>query len=123
MPRTQRKDYLNGSKGPHYLCGPDHMTVHHEFGVGRDSKGRTIGANISTGTLELIEIPEDYQGWFYADKEPGTYYVLCVHATRGGESFGALQRERFFKTVAERDAAIAKYLKEAAKRAAKLVRS
>jgi len=119
--RTQRKDALaaEAGNGSYHLCGPIHNSTHHEFGC-CDSKGRTIGATIYTGQCEIVELPADKEVWSFMTLEPGIYYTFCPQATRAGKSFGACQSVQYFKTAAERDAKVAKYLAGAAKRAAKL---
>lgn len=66
--------------------------------VRRDTKGRRVGARIST-----------WQG-------DGAYFALA-RATRNGRSYGASQQPREFRTLAEREAWRDKYLAAARRRA------
>jgi hypothetical protein len=92
-------------------------TQRHDFGV-RDSKGRVLGANVATGR-RVFEAAQVGNGswWTLA---PGTHFYFCPQATRDGRGFGATQGARYFATAAERDAAVARYLDSARKRAAKV---
>jgi hypothetical protein len=87
------------------------------FGV-VDCKGRVIGAHAWTFELDFVEISQDAPSYY--TMEPGHYFVFCPQAIRDRVSFGAIQRDRYFKTEAERDAAVNKYLIDARKRAVKL---
>jgi hypothetical protein len=92
------------------------------FGI-NDSRGREIGAQIYTYEETHTEISDEaaaasYSG-YYTGVEPGLYFGFRPHATRNGSTYGALQHGARFATVAERDAAIEKYLAGARKRAAK----
>lgn len=87
-----------------------------DFGV-HDSKCRTIGATVKTYEVTFEALPEGVYGY---SKPPGDYYGWIPSATRNGQHYGASQSSRLCKTSAERDAAISKYLKDAAKRALKL---
>lgn len=89
-------------------------TQHVSFGV-EDSKGRAVGADVYTGEACFSLAPDD--AIFYFTHAPGCFYYFRAQATRGGSSFGAVQRELFFDTPEERDAAVAAYLKDARKRA------
>lgn len=86
-----------------------------------DNKGRAIGAKAYKWTFEAAEgFHPEYRHGFRASRVPvGTNFAFEPSATRGGESFGACQETRFFRTAAERDAAVAKYFADAEKRAAK----
>ena len=82
-----------------------------------DSKNRLIGARINTCEVVTIEHDETTKGYYY-NLEPNTrYYALNVHATRDNIGFGAIQSTRYFKSKAERSAAVEKYLTGARKRA------
>lgn len=83
-----------------------------------DNRNREIGAEISTYEAIFAELPETACAW--CSQEPGHYYGLRCWATRNGETFGAIQPEKLFKTTAQRDVAIAKYITSAKKRATKI---
>lgn len=82
-----------------------------------DKRGRQIGARIETFEATFTEITDE--GFSYYTQAPGHYFGFRPRATRNGEWFGASQRQRYFKTQQERAEAIAKYLADAKKRAAK----
>lgn len=112
--------------GPEYAGPRSHWqpndiekgTVQHDFGV-RDVKGRAIGAIVTLGLTEFK--PWDKScGTSWCAIAPGRWYFLHAQASRGGQGFGASQRRRYFTTAASRDAAAAKYLDGARKRATKL---
>jgi hypothetical protein len=89
---------------------------YHSFEV-KDDKGREVGTKVITYMVEFVEDKDPMYGFYKVP--PGNYFCLRVQACRGGKDFGAFQQEKRFKTVAERDAAIAKYLREARNRALK----
>lgn len=103
----------------------DHQNVSHtdhDFGH-LDAKWRTIGARVTTWEQDMEAVTEEEAtawrwGWYAV--APGHWYIFCPHATRNGATYGALQSTQWFTTAAERDRAIAKYLKGAAKRAEKI---
>ena len=98
-------------------------TVRHGFGI-TDSKGRSVGALLIITTVEYaangytFERPGPF-GHLGLEVEPGTYYVVQPWATRDGETFGATQPDRRFKTKAGRDAYVTEYLANAERRAKK----
>jgi hypothetical protein len=98
-------------------------TVEHvSFGV-TDAKGRVIGTNIEYAHEECIEVEKTrWDGRCEAkDSTLGEIRLTMeVHATRNGVTYGASQRTQRFATAAARDAAKAKYLDGARKRATKL---
>jgi hypothetical protein len=119
---------------------------HVDFGV-TDAKGRTIGAMVhrSVRTFAEIKIVEVAAGevapdgttkpWprkidadtgrenvCYSTQEPGAWFRFCPQATRGSASFGASQYDRYYRTEAEREEAVAAYLQAARARAAKTTR-
>lgn len=55
----------------------------------------------------------------HLERRPGTYFAMRTSALRDGQEYGASQPDYFFETEAEREAAIARYLKGAEKRAMK----
>jgi hypothetical protein len=83
----------------------------HTFSV-QDGKGRFIGAEVR---MHILTVGEE-NGWGLL---PGTYFAWMGLATRAGKTYGALQQWRHCATEAERDAAIAKYLRAAQARANK----
>jgi hypothetical protein len=101
----------------------DYSKTHHELGA-KDSKGRVIGANIYTETQVYTDTDTPAGTWPDGSpieyNKPGAWHVWRCHATRDGQNYGATQSEHHCETLAERDAAIAKYLQDATKRASKL---
>lgn len=72
-----------------------------------DAWGRAVGAIVLTWEDE-------------AERFAAYPFGLRVQATRKGVSYGPAQAARYFATVGERDKAVAKYLKGAAKNAVKI---
>lgn len=91
---------------------------HHGFGV-FDKKGREIGVRIELSDAVFTTIVHGDYGY---DMAPGMYYAFNPHATRDGHSYGASQSIQYFRTAAERDAAVRKYLAGARQRAEKTAR-
>jgi hypothetical protein len=90
---------------------------HVDFGVA-DKRGRAIGALVETETVTFVPAPVGAtSGWHRA---PGTFFRLCVQATRNGKEYGASQPDHYFATEAERVAAITKMLAGSRRRAAKV---
>lgn len=82
----------------------------------KDRLGRVIGARVYFATA-LFEIPEHPEaGW---RMPPGEYYAMRTQATRNGLAYGPSQEWSYFETIAQRDAALAKYLRGATARAMK----
>jgi hypothetical protein len=97
----------------------DKTTEHINFGF-RDRFYREIGASIVRETLTIGEVPAVLWPKRETDKAPGVYFTWEAQATRAGKAYGAsFPATHYHKTEEERAAAIAKYLKDAAKRAAK----
>ncbi len=95
-----------------------HVTDKQLIGFGiNDRLGREIGASIISFEDTFTQIPDDSRSWY--TMAPGTYFGATCMATRNGRLYGASQRDRHFKTAAEREEAIAKYLTDARKRASK----
>jgi len=95
----------------------------HDFGVA-DVKGRAIGATVTLCTVTYSDLTDADKnngtgGYSYYRIEPGVWFVAEYQATRAGVPFGPAFNRAMFKTEVERDAGVAKYLKAAAKRAAK----
>ncbi len=84
-----------------------------------DSKGREIGARVTLQIREMVPVAADAPSYAGFNIKPGTYFTFTPHAARGGEDFGAFSGTRYFKSEAARAAAVAKYLADAKKRAAK----
>ena len=82
-----------------------------------DSKRRAVGAQIKRIEAHWVETPEGKCG--YIPYRRGRWFGFEPHATRDGRRYGAVQQWRWFATVEAREAAIAKYLADASKRAAK----
>lgn len=91
------------------------VTVEHvDFDV-RDQRGRAIGAAVTTFMVTFTALPDGAtSGWCHA---PGTFFGLCVQATRNGRGYGASQPWRFFATAAERARALAASLTASRRRA------
>ena len=84
-----------------------------------DSKARVIGAQIKRIEADWIETPQGQYG--YVNDRRGLWFGFEPHATRNNQRYGAgLQRHCWFATIEAREAAIAKYLADANKRAAKI---
>ncbi len=83
--------------------------------------GREVGARVSFYNVTVTELTGNPASYYTVDSaaELGEFFAFCPQATRNGEGFGACQSFRHFRTVAERDAAVAKYFKDAEKRATK----
>ena len=82
-----------------------------------DSKARVIGAQIKRIEADWIETPQGQYG--YVNDRRGLWFGFEPHATRNNQRYGAVQQWRWFATIEAREAAIAKYLADANKRAAK----
>ncbi len=93
------------------------------FGA-RDAKGREIGGRAWIGTSAIVELPDEASTFWRVDASRigTTEFFFEPHATRDGNSFGALQGRRYFPSIEARDAAVAKYFAAAEKRAAKAAR-
>jgi hypothetical protein len=94
--------------------------ISQDFGVTEPAR-KTVGPRRVGASVMIMEadfaINEGGMGGYSLD--PGHYFILRVGATRDGIGYGASSGERFFKTRAEVDAAVAKYFKDARKRAVK----
>lgn len=98
----------------------DKSTVDREgrdFGA-LDKFGRRIGAIIRRSTVTFTAVPEG-QNYGYR-MAPGKYFAFRPSATRNEAEYGAGQPTQYFDTEAKREAAIAKYLAGAQKRASKI---
>lgn len=87
------------------------------FGV-NDKKGRAIGSRVQLWVEVSGPVSAEYRsGKEIRTRLAGTHYVMLTSALRAGEWFGAYTGERSYSSPEARDAAKAKYLKNAAKRA------
>ena len=92
-----------------------------------DRKGREIGARVTTF---IMAYSVDECSWgnhtTFAEAEDRARdlakkpYGFKTRALRNGLAYGATGDDRYYATLEERDAAIAKYFKDAEKRAAKI---
>lgn len=98
-------------------------SVLHDFGV-VDERGRKLGARVAFSEVELVEVEAGADRWACRtySKPAGYYFLARMQATRDGSLFGATQLDNWYTTEAERDAAVAKYLKQARSRALKLAK-
>jgi hypothetical protein len=80
-----------------------------------DQRGREVGASIRIYEIDFVPAPENYMSWYNMDA--GHYFGLTFHATRNGVGYGPIQPDKYFKTEAERNLAIEKYLAYATKKA------
>lgn len=93
----------------------------------RDQKGRKYGASAWCWSQVLTPVPQEEidRGWFgyiYEGEEElngTTIFAYQPHGLRDGEYFGASQGTFYFRTIAERDAAVEKYFASSEKRAIK----
>jgi len=90
-----------------------------DFGM-NDAKGRAIGARIIVCVIDFVPAAEDCN-WYFPreDGNMGRYFEYDPQALRDGAPYGACQCERRFRDEAAMNAAIAKYIADAKKRAAK----
>lgn len=86
-----------------------------------DAQGRRIGTRVylSVEIWEETAAETKVYGWAYATA-PGVYYVMCPHATRNGQTYGAGQPFKAFTSADERTRAVTKYLAGFARRASKV---
>jgi hypothetical protein len=89
-----------------------------DFGI-VDSRGRKIGACVSTFERTMEFVPEDHNGCYHL-VAPGSYFMLRTQATRNGVAYGATQSSRYFKTEEERTHALGRYLRQAELHAKKI---
>lgn len=89
-----------------------------DFGL-KDAHGRAIGARISR--FEFTATPTDeflYGVYLLPEGMEGRVFAFYPQAMRNDVKYGASQQSRYFRTEAEREAAITEYLRNATKRAA-----
>jgi hypothetical protein len=93
----------------------------HDFGGVTDKRGRAIGAQVTTGEVDYVALPDTMEdgsprlgGYTMV---PGHYYTFRPHATRNGQEYGPTQREQHFSNESERQLAIDQYLLSARRRA------
>lgn len=95
------------------------LAVDVSFGV-KDRLGREIGAKAFYADCEVTLEPEGTMGgWPIESLGLGHHFAMTTSATRAGKSYGASQSPTFYATAKDRDDALAKYLKDARKRAEK----
>lgn len=98
-------------------CESDTTVIGFEI---RDAENREIGISFFTWTEIVVEgpLPAYHSG---SELPVGTMiFRAYAHATRDGETFGALQARPCFETVAERDAYIVKRIVDGRKRAERI---
>lgn len=101
----------------HLVPQPQQVFTLENFGV-TDSKGRQIGCFYTIGQCEFVEFdPEAHRNYGYRDIEPGKYFFTNASSARDGKSYGPCQQSKYFKTMAEAQNEIAKYLASAKARA------
>lgn len=66
-----------------------------------DSKGRTIGCNITIYECDLIETNPEKTGTTFC-YPAGHYYVARIQATRNNEKFGCFQPNMYFTDPLDR---------------------
>lgn len=88
------------------------------FGIA-DEKGRWIGVRVRVTPVKIEEVPADTKTYYVDGPAPGEYLALNCHATRNGKTFGPVQRDSFYTTRRDLDAALSKYCLAAMKRASK----
>jgi hypothetical protein len=101
--------------------GAHHDAEDHRFDGAADKRGRGIGARIRRLAVQ-VRIGDAQHRWDPERRQylaPGAWYAWMGEATREGKQFGALQPWHYCATYAEREAAIAAYLKGARARALK----
>lgn len=101
----------------------------HTFNM-KDAKGRELGARVYFFEVDYVEWTAEqyaelaakrYGSSGHTTKTPGTHvFGMRGQFTRAGKDFGSGGRTMEFATEAERAQAVAKYLKGAKSRAAKL---
>ena len=85
-----------------------------------DTKGRRFGTRAYVEHTEYkLRDNEGHSGWFGYRVAPGIYWEYTPQTTRGGRSYGAIQRANRFNTEAECLAAVERYFAQAEKRALK----
>jgi hypothetical protein len=88
-----------------------------DFGV-RDSRDRLIGAVVGRWLTEFVPYdPGAHALRVVYDRAPGLAYSWWANATRDGRRFGPSQPARDCATAEEREEQIARYLRDAQRRA------
>lgn len=88
-----------------------------EFGV-NDRLGRHIGTRVRTYVVEYSPAPEDAKsGYSLPAGGFGTYFCFTTQATRDAGGHQASHESKFFTDATVRDAAVAKHIEAAQKRA------
>jgi hypothetical protein len=83
-----------------------------------DAKGRRIGAAASITQETWAPLAADARSW--STLAPGTHFHVAVAATRDGMAYGASGNGQRFSTMPEAETYMAKYFRDAGKRAAKV---
>jgi hypothetical protein len=108
-----------------YSVSRDHEVRITDLGI-NDSKGRSIGVEISTWSATLYapgtEKHHDVQDWYRTGSldEAGDVVCAWLQGTRNGTPFGGSYTFSDFRTVEQRDAWIAKRIAAARARYTKL---
>jgi hypothetical protein len=110
---AERDEYVNYKETERNV-----VVVHNSFDL-LDERKRSMGAEIRTSEFTRTRIRKIPCGYECTISELGFFYRFIPHATRNGKSFGPAQFGSDFRTKAERDKAIKKYLESARKRAIK----
>lgn len=84
-----------------------------------DRMGRRIGASATISRETWVNLPADHKG-SYSTQPAGDAFKVDVTSTRNGEGYGASFNGQRFTTLVEAEAYLAKYMKDAAKRAGKI---
>ena len=94
-----------------------------DFGIA-DEKRRQIGCLVMRYEIETREFQPDpanrYKGWTNSSLPFGRIFCAYVTATRNGNNYGAMQREKWFGSEADREAWIAKRVASSRARYTKL---
>ena len=110
---------MTATKRSHLIPEGQRVWTLEQFGV-CDTKGRQVGSYYIIGECEFVEYNSELHGRYGSYViEPGTYFFTNVQAARDGSSYGACNSSKYFKTMAEAQAEIGKYLADAKKRAIK----
>lgn len=98
--------------------GEESRRVDRQFGF-RDTKGREFGAMVRIGTQTRTPRSPATSGYGSLSDWLGTKIEVRPHATRGGQLYGAGQSSQFFDTMEQAEAYVARYFRDAEKRASK----
>jgi len=90
-----------------------------EYSFGVTDKGRDVGASVSVFEVDFVPVVDDHRSGWGREMTPGHYFAMYHRATRDTVDYGASHHTSYFASAADRDAAAAKYLKDARTRAVK----